>query len=1594
MPDLSQYSDEELFNALQPSSDTKSIQDYSDEELTQSLDTKPIDENKFQEWYKIQSTKLGLNPDPDDPRHFYDYRAAFKVGVEPDETGHFPSEFKKEGHPNQIIDGIDTITGEPTQELLKSKSIQDYSDDELLEMEKLTLPEPQVQDIPEYKPQAQPYDPTQGELGGTPLGLISPPPVEVGRILGGVARGALGTVEGMAGAAQWLTSGKIGKDLAGKMQEWQKNITPEEVKLRDHIYSGFGSMATFFIPGTGVAKGASMLARVAPQMALYFGIATSTALEALTEAGSTYRQSLGDKKSVKEAESAANKTFWGNLPLLAVTNKLGVFGEKGGKLFQTLMGAGMEATQESGQEIISSLAQNKDLKLKDIATAGLVGGVTGGGVKMLTATTQQEKITPDIKEDVKKPRLDTKPLPVPEVSKPSALAPPASVDYIERIKAAETREEFSVIDKEIGKMSAKEILADPELIKAHTAKDKELSKTAEDRPIKKTDVKSIIEGAGAIYGGKEVTGFITYTEPTSGSTTSRMAEDITPEIIKQDMERMKVEGKKPKVKGETQEDIKKILAEAKVEAEKPEVPLPTLKEVREAIKPTEKPLPKEEVSKLKARKWQVEMAKEPETPKTINKTNIMTWAEKAFKVPLKMKATHKWKAAGVYYPRQQIVRMKKWGELSVVTHEIAHHIDLTTLKKQFPAGWRKGQLGFQKELGALDYDQKQRRTTEGFAEYMRHRLTTGQEKTLAPKFDKFFNEFLDKNPGLKSNLTQFKEKLDVWHKQGAENRIIEHIDWKGEHTKAPFLSKVQKAWKFINEKFNDEFYTPQKIVKQIEKITGKKLRPTKNPATMMEYSKSKAGAIARTFALEKAIDEYGNVIGPGLVEILKPIPNKEMKQFISYAVSKRAVNLNKRKIESGFDIDDANFIIDKYKDKGWDKTVEELTNWSDHLLGWVFKAGGIDAKTVLKIKIMNPIYLPFKRAFLDELAVERRGDGGLVDTGTGIKTIKGSGRPIINPIESMIAQARELIAKAQKIRIARLFIDLAENEGVGGFISRVPAPMKATKFNASQLKSYLDSIAGEKGEMSSNEYDDMLTVFTQDFQYHGKENIVSVWKDGKQVFYEIHPDLYESFKGIDTLKLGPVAKMIAPFARILRLGATGLKVSFGLARNPFRDALSYVVFSKRKTATVFDPILGYYKDITTKPGEPTWRFKALGGALSGQIGLDRSATMATYDELLLDKLGKKGKALKVVKHPLTAIRDLLSVTEMGPRSVEVEKNYKKYLKERPDWSEEDAFVQAFNDAQDVTVNFTKSGKWAKQINEITAFFNITIRGPEKIHRSFKENPIQTTVKGLAWLTLLALGSWYKNKDKDWYVNLPRAYKYNNLFFEIGDNVFRLPVPFDLGSIFMSAPQAALDYYEGDDESFKAMAEIAKSQVPDPTPSAFGPLIDVAKNKNYLGIPIESEGMQYLYHTERKKYYTSDFAVKMSKGLDKIGVKVSPIQFEYLMNSYSGGFLRQFKISGERVQDYPVIGDLMLRDPNSPRRQLNEYFSDYEVLKQKKQAGIATREERHKLNKISRFYSKYKQISKKMVLAKKMKNYQKLDSYYKQMKNELTKYGYK
>lgn len=80
----------------------------------------------FNQWYQRWASQFGLDPNPNSPLHFYDWKAAFLAGAQPDPSGHWPSKFKKLGHPNLIVDGMDTRTETPATPALSEANSRAY----------------------------------------------------------------------------------------------------------------------------------------------------------------------------------------------------------------------------------------------------------------------------------------------------------------------------------------------------------------------------------------------------------------------------------------------------------------------------------------------------------------------------------------------------------------------------------------------------------------------------------------------------------------------------------------------------------------------------------------------------------------------------------------------------------------------------------------------------------------------------------------------------------------------------------------------------------------------------------------------------------------------------------------------------------------------------------------------------------------------------------------------------------------------------------------------------------------------------------------------------------------------------------------------------------------------------------------------------------------------------------------------------------------------------------------------------------------------------------------------------------------------------
>lgn len=251
---------------------------------------------------------------------------------------------------------------------------------------------------------------------GTPQAPVEAPKEEggifnryskgVNRLLGGLSSSALESGGQLLRAIQWGSDRVVGKIIGedidttqgfaysaqDKTKEWGSalrkagGVDEQNMTFTDKVIAGFGSSAIYFIPGLGIARGSTVLAKVSPKLALFFGGSASAGLESMAEAGQVYDE-VKKTGGTEEANKQAEKTFYANAILLTVTNTLGVFNPAvKSTLKKALISAPVEGLQESFQQMIQNEATGRPLG-EGVIESGIIGSIVGGVMSGATSIT-------------------------------------------------------------------------------------------------------------------------------------------------------------------------------------------------------------------------------------------------------------------------------------------------------------------------------------------------------------------------------------------------------------------------------------------------------------------------------------------------------------------------------------------------------------------------------------------------------------------------------------------------------------------------------------------------------------------------------------------------------------------------------------------------------------------------------------------------------------------------------------------------------------------------------------------------------------------------------------------------------------------------------------------------------------------------------------------------------------------------------------------------------------------------------------------------------------------------------------------------------
>jgi hypothetical protein len=257
----------------------------------------------------------------------------------------------------------------------------------------------------------------------------------------------------------------------------------------------------------------------------------------------------------------------------------------------------------------------------------------------------------------------------------------------------------------------------------------------------------------------------------------------------------------------------------------------------------------------------------------------------------------------------------------------------------------------------------------------------------------------------------------------------------------------------------------------------------------------------------------------------------------------------------------------------------------------------------------------------------------------------------------------------------------------------------------------------------------------------------------------------------------------------------------------------------------------------------------------------------------------------------------------------------------------DQAVQIANAGKRVTTDFSAGGTLAKQVNQAVPFFNASVQGARTFARVFKEKPKVATARALAFVAL-GMGLWWKNKDEEWYHNLPwrEKYLYWN-FSPDGKNVVQIPKAIEWGNMSNLVEGAFDSWYRKDPDTAKSvLGHVFDTTNPIDMPVLARTAWEQALNKNtFFNRPIVPRNQVDLPPGEQFSDYNSELSKALGRAFPD---SVSPRRVDAIIRSIFGGVVPDtiqaveslmlksgIPVDKQKVKeeaDMPIIGRLFRR----------------------------------------------------------------------------------
>jgi hypothetical protein len=755
----------------------------------------------------------------------------------------------------------------------------------------------------------------------------------------------------------------------------------------------------------------------------------------------------------------------------------------------------------------------------------------------------------------------------------------------------------------------------------------------------------------------------------------------------------------------------------------------------------------------------------------------------------------------------------------------------------------------------------------------------------------------------------------------------------------------------------DKLHPILRSVREAEKLGVKAKEGTLNP---YELARIQPGMISRgEHFLKYGTLDFKNleIQSKPLITILEPITKdiSTYKEFGAYSISKRALEKSKQGFETGIDIKAAENTVRKLDSK-YKETFKELGEYQNNLLKYLKDSGIVNEKTYNLMLEANKDYVPFFRV------LEDTGKDGSISKSVSnpLKKFKGSDKVIVDPIESIYKNTLHFVTLVERNRSLGEFIKMVEqvktiDPTAFPEVSKTKPKLTKTKVTREELENVVTDIS--KIDSSALEG---FEIFRRNQQQLGK-NEVAIFRDGKREVWDLGSDLSRSWKYSTEASQKLVSSIISLPARTLRAGAT-LAPEFFL-KNAIRDTVGGTVFSRNGFVLGLDTARGMMTQIYAKAGKEKQSkiyqdWIKSGGPQSSYVAFDKNYFSNNIAKELTSR-----PVYNLVSKGLEPLRIMTEFFENATRLGEFQKAYNNSIKKG--LNHKQAVERGGFESRNITIDFQKMGAKVGAWNAISAFFNARIQGYSKLYDTFK-NP-ETRAKALyiagASITLPSILLWIANHDDERYKELPQWQKDLFWIFITGEGkdttVWRIPKPFELGYVFGTLPEKALDFIKTQDPNgiknfIKDLAfDNATSILP--IPDIAKPVIEAWSNKSlFTKKPIVPRSLEGVLPEYQYTEYTSETSKILGKLIRQISGEYSgissPARIESTINNWTGTLGRTFV----SVLDKALIASGVVDDPIKPTQTL----ADIPIIR-----AFIVRTPSAGSEYITTFYDKYGKVNK-------------------------------